>query len=321
MRRGSFGVIVGLVLMASSLAGCSKAAATAKAQLLTAIGNTALLSNHLSYLDAVGATQLDVDADIEDGFRYQASLSVDGTAAYQEIARDDALAARLLSPVGLQWVAASPASAEAGPLASGGWVVDELGAPVLTSALPTPGADPILDALSYFSTLEASVEAAEVVKFDPNALDYRPDLDPFPRPGPGVIRYDLTPGRLPTRATATGPAAEPPGANDLEKLSVYVHDGLVVAVRDQIAVEPFVQPLERAYAVHPPGDADQQAAALLSLINGLREAAGVAPIVPRSLTLMVTPEPVGFHVVIPPATVASLKILDHRGSATGQLTF
>ncbi|MEY2424636.1 MAG: hypothetical protein QOI61_208, partial [Actinomycetota bacterium] len=80
-----------------------------------------------------------------------------------------------------------------------------------------------------------------VAKFNTEALDYRPAEDPFPRPAPGsgVVRWDLHPPDMPRAdALETGQGnASLARAPVFRKMAVYVKNGKVVQIREQVAAK------------------------------------------------------------------------------------
>src|SRR5207248_11709806 len=127
--------------------------------------------------------------------------------------------------------------------------------------------DAIADALTYFTYVKTAIDQSAVRKFDPKALDYRPDLDPFPPPDKGVIRYDVEPTPLPAR---TGKAVtDVPSAGALRQLAIYVRNGRVIDVRERVSTLPVLDQLERLTGQRASGNRDQRAAATLTVVNRL----------------------------------------------------
>ena len=88
-------------------------------------------------------------------------------------------------------------------------------------------------------------------KFNAERIDYRPAEDPFPRPakGSGVVRWDVIPPGIPradVEDTAGGDASLAQAAV-FRKMSIYVKDGRVVQVREQLAAKFDLQSQLRNY--------------------------------------------------------------------------
>jgi hypothetical protein len=167
-------------------------------------------------------------------------------------------------------------------LAAGRWVLDPTGANQLFSdglRTPQPGSDPLLDALQVLKYVrDAAGEAAAVVKFNPEASNYRPKFDPFPHPRGDVIRYDFIPPTLtPVDPNTSGASAfRLPGVRFFRRMSVYVDGGKVVEVRERISVKDMLEdPVSNIatrigdYGIEFPQDASlrEQAALLLESLN------------------------------------------------------
>jgi hypothetical protein len=361
-----------LLIVAGALtSGCGEKR-TPEDEVRDALRRTAAQPHSFSYVERTGQAELAVHGTVEDDFRYQATLSVDGTSSYEERAVDDVLAARVedaraISVLGratqtrsTATTATSAASPSTGPgpspsepaaaasalvasaatvkgaddprarqaLATGRWVVDRLGAP---SQLPGAqhdrllGDDPVLDALTVFRHVETAAQQVRVVLFNEDAIDYRPREDPFPQPDRAAheLRYDLLRTDLP-HIKQDGKTAErilPTEAN-FRKMSVYVRDGLVVRVLEDIDVASRLKDLAKIYGIRLPNGADTAAlvTAATKQVNAARAAAAQDPIRVRTMALTIRTTGTPPHVELPTdAVVASLALLRNRGSATGDL--
>lgn len=288
-------------LLAASLSACGEAGDSSEDALLDALAATELLSRRLDYEVDRGSERVAVEITIEDDYRYASELSLGDGVAYREVVYDDALAAQVLDGTVAPLLGA-PSDAE--PMAPGQWLVDELGAPPAVVAVQRTTVDPIVDAFAYFSYVRDAARASAVTKFDEDALDYRPDEDPFPKPESGIDRYDIQPTRLPDRAAIErARGGDVPEVSDLRKLAVYVSDGRVVAIREAIDVEPFVSGLRRSLNL---GDAD--ADELLDAVNELRSSIGQDPIEPRRTTLLVEDHGRELRVDLPEGTRTTLQL-------------
>ena len=296
MRR-----LVALALVVAGLAACGGESTTSEDELLAALGATELLSRELDYRVETGTDSIGVTVEVEDDYRYAAELALDGDVAYREVVFDDALAAQLLDAGAGAFLGQA---GDAGTsLAPGGWVIDDLGAPA-TVAPQAPGDDPIVDALAYFSYVRDAARASDVRKFDKSALDYRPDEDPFDLPERGEKRFDILPTSLPSRADIErSVSAEVPELSDLRKLAVYVRDGLVVAIREAIDVEPFEDGLRRAFGV-----SDDDPSVLFELVNELRGTVGQDPLTARTTTLLIEAHTESLRVDLPTGTPGRLRL-------------
>lgn len=293
------GLMAIALVAAVATSACGGKGTTTEDKVLDALATTQLQSRVLDYSVVTDADRIGVELTIEDDYRYASELALDGSVAYREVVFDDALAAQLLDDDAAPLLGQAPDAEVA--LSVGPWIVDDLGAPA-TVVAPAPGADPIVDALEYFAYVRDAARSSEVIKFDEDALDYRPDEDPFDPPADGEVRYDVLPTSLPTRADlerAVG--ADVPELSDLRKLSVYVRDGYVVAVREVVDVEPFEDALRRLFG-------DVSAGALLERINDLRAEVGQDPLEPRRTDLLVRDRGETLRVDLPTGTAARLAL-------------
>jgi hypothetical protein len=183
---------------------------------------------------------------IEDDFRYKARLTVDSNDVLDEVVNDDALAVRFLDPSYVPKFTGSGGKPDTiAALNARYWVADLKGAPAIGDAAVEDaliGVDPVVDSLSVVDYVKDAVnQAREVKKFNAESLDYRPAEDPFPRPAPvsGVVRWDLVPKPMPRPdelATGQGNSALA-RAEVFRKMAIYIKDGRVVQVREQLAAK------------------------------------------------------------------------------------
>lgn len=183
---------------------------------------------------------------IEDDFRYKARLTVNAVDVLDEVVNDDALAVRFLEPSFIPNFTGSGGKADArAALNARFWVADLQGAPPVGDAAVQDallGVDPIVDALSVVDYVKDAVaQAPGVVKFNAEALDYRPAEDPFPRPAPGsgVERWDVVARPMPRADEAqTGNGNSALARADVfRKMAIYIKAGRVVQVREQIGAK------------------------------------------------------------------------------------
>ncbi len=141
-----------------------------------------------------------------------------------------------------------PAPATLTALGDGKWVVDPTGAGPIgrlqsDGKIQELGTDPVLDALTLFKRIHDTVRAGAPVEiYNPEAIDYRKDLDPFDAPPAGEVRYDIHPGGLPPRASTVGTSPQQrelavPGEPYFGALSVYVKGGVAVRIAESVDVK------------------------------------------------------------------------------------
>ena len=193
---------------------------------------------------------------IEDDFRYKARLTIDSKDILDEVVNDDALAVRFVDPKyipNFTGTGGKPDTLQA--MAARYWVTDPTGAPEVGGAAVADdilGIDPIVDSLSVTDYVaDAIAQSRNVQKFNAERIDYRPAEDPFPRPakGSGVVRWDVIPPGIPradVEDTAGGDASLAQAAV-FRKMSIYVKDGRVVQVREQLAANFDLQSQLRNY--------------------------------------------------------------------------
>lgn len=313
MRRRS--VLVALALLAPLLAGCGDNDG-ARQEALDAIAATEALARSFSYEEATRDRTVEVKGLIEDDFRFTALSAVDGDPQIEQVVVDDAISVRLLDD-GLRAQIDRVDGADAKSdldgvtvgeaLAARRWVLDEVGAPAVTTTaddFDNLGFDPVRDARTVLDYVERSISSSfRVVRFNPDSLDYKPSEDPFDTPGESsdVIRYDVQARFLP-RPSDVGTGATPPGTSNLRKMSLYVEDGLVIRVVERIAAEGDVGDrladyLQVATREFDPEQGDQLKLAietvseeergpfLIELLNGFLDQLGEDPVRPRDMRI------------------------------------
>ena len=295
MRRRVALVI--LVVVAGGLfAGCGRPEREAVRDLRAALARTERLSHRFEYQEEnlVTGTTNRVLGVVEDDFRYKVRLEVDGQPALDEVVYDDAVADRFYDGAILKSLlrgtavepakiddpdVASPAQVRAA-LNSSQWVVDPVGAPALFPASNETrqvGTDPVLDAQTVFDYVERVARVQPVRKFNPDALDYKPKEDPFPKPArdSDVIRYDFMqfPVPKPSDSSSTGRQAVP-DAPSFRKMSVYVKDGVVIRVLELMDVAGRLDDIQRNYEVELSGSTREQVKTAIDAINAVRRGQG-----------------------------------------------
>lgn len=223
-----------------------------KLALLKILQRSAHVSGVFRYSDQTPQTPffkgslVEVRGVVEDDFKYKARMSVDSKDVVDEVVSDDALAVRFVDPSFIPNYTGrggTPEVREA--LNARYWITDPAGAPPVGGAALEEnvlGVDPITDALSINDYVADAINQARgVQKFNTERIDYRPAEDPFPRPasGSGVTRWDLIPKDIP-RADASEQAGGDVSLARIavfRKMSIYVKDGRVVQVREQVAAK------------------------------------------------------------------------------------
>jgi hypothetical protein len=308
MRR----LLVIVLILGAATSGCTKVAQD-KDKLLAAIDSTEQLARTFSYTENASGHQTVVTGDGCGDRRYQVAASVDGRPLLSEVVYDDTRAVKIEDSTAGKILVAAPNSAAsaAAPavsatkgvaLQTGVWLEDQKAARSLLLGSPSrsPGKDPLTDALTALEYVRFAISQAQgVFKFNPESESYRPKLDPFPRPAAGVTRYDLLPPDLPARQRVgtganIGVLNQVPGVPFFRLLAVYVRDGIVVDVREQIAVTPRLVDSQSnlearlndfTSAAKPTQPLNYQAAALLFSINQKLAREGQPLIRPRTLDL------------------------------------
>lgn len=197
------------------------------------------------YQEEAGGREALVRGTVEDDLRWSSTLSFDGVDVLEEIVSDDALALRVIDASKIPDLSKSAESeAVLNALRSGQWVLDYSGAPPLlapstkTGSL-TVGENTTLDAVYIIQYVRKAIaDAVGVREFNPDALDYRPQDDPFEAPNKelGIKRYDVVPPPLPRRS-ARGTEAALPDTAHFRKMSFFIRDGEVVKIVERIDFE------------------------------------------------------------------------------------
>ena len=351
--------LCGLLLTATLGLSACNGATEAEKQLREALRNTEKLSNTFLYTETVhdkaGDHETDVRGLVEDDFRYKARVAEDGKPVLVEVVSDDALAVRFLDPTALRRFLRKPTKAKQGGSGVGGtgggaatpepaatpsgatpgeptaaevlgtrrWLLDPAGAPAEFATAGTDqtlGDDPIADARDVFAYVDSAIhEAARVVEFNPESLEYRKDEDPFkpPEPHSGVIRYDLERPNLP-KASQTGSGANQvtPDTRHFRKMSVYVKDKRVIKVVEKIDVESRLKDLADIYDTKFPADRSKAelAAIAVEALNVIRTGQGQDPIRMRDMEFSLKDLGTDVKVDMPTDTTkGSLALLENRG--------
>lgn len=294
-----------LLLLGGLLSGCARVAQD-RDVVLSAIDATERLSRSYTYTVSAGAEHITVACIVADDFRYRVDASVDGRPLASEVVVDDARALRLDTGGAAAAMAAARGGvpSAAAKLSTGHWLVDADAASSLAQKPPAtrPSGDPLTDSLVALEYVRASiVQSSAVIRYNPQSESYRPKLDPFPAPEAGTTRYDLVPPDLPPREQVgtgnIGVANQVPGVAFFRLMAIYVKDGLVQEVREQIAVEPRLDDSQSNHearlgdfvaGVPQSAPVAEQARALLVAVNRQLVQRGETPVEPRIMHLAFT---------------------------------
>jgi len=346
-----------LVVATLGLSACN-GATDAEKRLREALRNTEKLSNTFLYTETVhdkaGDHETDVRGLVEDDFRYKARVAEDGKPVLDEVVSDDALAVRFLDPTQLGRFLRKPVKAKQGGSGVGGngsapapapaanpgggtpgepsaadllatrrWVLDSAGAPSTFATANTDqtlGDDPTADARDVFAYVDRAInEAARVVEYNPESLEYRKDEDPFPTPAPhsGVTRYDFERPSLPKASqTGSGSNQVTPDTRHFRKMSVYVKDKRVIRVLEKIDVESRLKDLAQIYDTKFPANRSKADLAAIDVeaLNVIRTGQGQDPIRMRDMEFSLKDLGTGVKVDMPTDTTkGSLALLENRG--------
>lgn len=219
-----------------------------KADLLRFLEDTATSSHDFVYTEKTKDQIVSVKGTVEDDLKVHLSLNVGGADVMQQLMIDDSLAVKVADPAKVpalqQPVVAPEDQLVLDLLRSGQWVLDPSGAPPLlpprtAEGAAQPGKNHVLDAFYLFHYIRRAIaEGATVIEFNPDALGYLPQDDPFPKPEKDgqLKRYDVVPPPLPRRSERGTTSALPVAAN-FRKMAFYVNRGKVVRVLEEIDFE------------------------------------------------------------------------------------
>jgi hypothetical protein len=285
---------------------------------------TTPLARRFTYSVTEGGTSLTVQGIVEDDFRYKLQMASGSTPIVEEVVVDDGVALRLLSPPFLKNLTDPQVTATAATDAPGvtvtdalngqRWVFDDAGAPppvVATDDTRPLGDDPLEDARNALGYVRTVALGTPFVRYDPESINpvYRADEDPFPKPETGskVVRYDAVEflHLPPVSAATSGNKSVLPGYGNFRKMAVYVQDGHIIRVMEDIGLPPRLRDELRDYLdalvkATAPADVynqftanvarlanqpDQLGAFLLQALNSFVEVGGRPGIQLRTMTL------------------------------------
>lgn len=326
--------IVLLVAAGLSLSGvaCGEGIDEHKSVVRSAIARTKGLARSFSYSEQTPLTRSAVQGILEDDYRYKARLESAGRPVLERVVLDDALAIRFLDPASV----ADALGIRAAPGSSGGsviqalqarrWVLDEVGAPELVAGRRgerrRTGDDVAFDGLTALDYVERAIgEAAGVVRFNRESIEYVADEDTFPVPGDGsgVTRYDLVAADLPRPSRAGALAAQgAPQTSHFRRMAVYVKQGRVIQVRE--AIRASIRQLDHLAEFYEievrRTDTERASVEALTALNALRQGAGEEPIRPRTMTLEVLDLGRARRIELPADAIpGSLRVLSGQGGS------
>lgn len=250
------------------------------------------------YVENADKRSVEIFVRVEDSFRSQATLALDGVPLLEQVVVDDAVALRLLAPNA--WNPATGMHLEP-ILATGDWLVDPAGAPSVflpsteqQSILTDVGVDPLFDAQNAIEYVRQAVDAAGTVqKFSPDSIFYKPSEDPFrdaveADERRGIERFVAVPPPLPRTEEQV---QRLPGPRFFRKLSVYLRDNRTVRVLEVVDFESHEELVKARERREP--------RFLLEMLSALRKGEGEDPIRPRSWTLEITSQRERIDVALP----------------------
>lgn len=252
------------------------------------------------YTETADGREVEVEVTVQDSFRSRTAVSLDGVELLDQVVVDDAAAVRLRAPDRWNPAAGTPL---AEILGTGDWVVDPAGAPELllgeesTGDITEVGQDPVLDAINALDYAQAAADQASLVaKFNKNSTDYRPSEDPFrdlveADERQGLLRYDAIPPALPRTSEGQRGAEQIPGTQSFRRLSVYLKEGRVVRVLEQIDFESHPEIVKAVERRRPQF--------LLDVLEALREGIGDDPVRPRRMSVEVEPPDRNLRIELP----------------------
>ena len=336
------------VFTASGLAaGCGKAEQDAAKAVKAALRKTAELSYRYTYdvempVEKVG---WDVRGIIEDDLRFKTQLSFDGAPAIEEVISDDTIATRFIMPEVLplyenpeggrsdtgkrQGDAEEKLASDVevkGALSSGRWVMDPSGAPALLGGavdMRTLGADPLYDSMTMFQYIDQVLRVNGVYEFNADALDYRPQEDPFAEnlpeklfPGRKVKRYDVWRPGLPKASDTQAGNQITPGMEHFRYMAIFIEDGLIIRVDETINLALQLDDLRKNYELDLPDDPEEAIAVSVKAINAVRSAQGDPPLIVRNVSFQLASIGEKNKIELPQGdeiVVGSLSVLKGRG--------
>ena len=195
-------MVGGFVAVALFASACSSGGAVKKASLPDLADRTNRVARHFNETSLIAGRRLAIDGIVEDDYRYQATVLVDGSPVYSEVVADDARYVRVFSP---ELVVPDGRASELGALdpayeaaLSGNWVVDPKGAPGDFRSTTKQVAVPLNPSLVLGAVrfLEGTREltARGTTEYNTDAINYLPKNDKFIKVKvANAKRYDVLP--------------------------------------------------------------------------------------------------------------------------------
>lgn len=345
--RRIMAVVLAAFTVAALATGCGKAEQEALKEVRAALRKTAQLSYRYTFdVDMpVQGVSWGVRGIIEDDLRFKTQLSFGGKPAVEEVISDDTIATRFLVPevfklyenpeggqgdTGKRQGEADEKLASdvevKGALTSGRWVLDPSGAPALLGGavdMRTLGADPLYDSLTMFQYMEQVLRVNGVYEFNEDALDYRPQEDPFAEnlpeklfPGRKVKRYDIGRPPLPKASDTQAGNQLTPGMEHFRYMAIFIEDGVIIRIDETINLGLQLEDLRSNYDLDLPKDPDEAIAVSVKAINAVRSAQGDPPLIVRDVSLQLASIGEENKIELPQGediVVGSLSVLKGRG--------
>ena len=345
--RRALSTMLAAALVAGLAVGCGRAEQAALDDVRAALRKTSRLSYRYVYdvdLPTFGVNY-GIRGIIEDDLRFKTQLTMMGKPGIEEVVSDDTIAMRFFDQAALK-VYENPEGGRGdtgkrqgeaeeelasdvevkGALAAGQWVVDPSGAPSLLAGaidLRALNQDPLYDSLRFLQYVEQALRSNPVYEFNEDALDYRPQEDPFrdnlPKklfPGRDVKRYDFGRPPLPKASDTQAGNQLTPGMEHFRYMAVFVEDGVIIRVDETINLELQLDDLRDNYELDLPDDPEEAVDVSLKAINAVREAQGEAPVFIRNVSLKLASIGEDNTIELPQGedvVVGSLTVLKGRG--------
>ncbi|MFP5325983.1 MAG: hypothetical protein ACLGHT_00700 [Acidimicrobiia bacterium] len=345
---------LGTLLLAATLAGvtvgCGRAEQEALKEVRAALRKTAELSYRYVYdveMPLLRA-EYEIRGIVEDDLRYKTQLSSGGKPAIEEVVSDDTIATRFFEPALLKMYEnpeggrgdtgkrqgeaeekLAPDVEVRSALQAGRWVLDPSGAPPLLGGaidLRALGSDPLYESLTFIQYVEQVLRVNGVYEFNEDALDYRPNEDPFAEatpeklfPGRKVKRYDIGRPPLPKASDTQAGNQITPGMEHFRYMAIYIEDGIIIRVDETIDPGLQLDDLRDNYDLDLPADPEEAVEVSIKAINAVRTAQGDPPVVLRRVSLQLASLGEKNTVALPQGedlVVGSLSVLRGRGRST-----
>lgn len=348
--RRPLGALLTVLVIAGLSVACGRNEQDALREVRAALRKTGQLSYRYVYTDnsTIYNTPIEVKGILEDDLRFKAQLAVDGKPAMEEVVSDDTIADRFFDPTVLKLYSnpeggrgdtgkrqgdaeeklASDVEVRSA-LAAGQWVVDPSGAPPLLGGavdLRRLSADPVYDSLTMFQYVEQVLRTNFIYEFNEDALDYRPQEDPFADatpeklfPGRKVKRYDVGRPPLPKASDTVAGNQLTPGMEHFRYMVIYIENGVILRIDETINLELQLEDLRSNYDLDLPDDPQEAIAVSVKAINAVREGQAEPPLIVRDVSLRLASIGEENKIELPQGddlVVGSLSVLRGRGRST-----